>query len=115
MIIDKNELFVVERGLEYCPTNFFGFPGIFTEPKTTDTKPRYDRSYNCSGQVYQALEVCDKFIAAKCVHSKSDKDVGKTHSFNTAEMELMTVTQEYLDALLDKVDSAEPSDKGTEV
>ena len=96
MRIETGDYFVVTRGFQYSPPLFWGaFGGV----AVADTKPQYDRSRE--GMVYEAMEVCDTAIAAKCVFAPGYKQdrVGKTEPINLREVEVMTVTPKYLVAL----------------
>lgn len=94
MEIETGDYFVVTRGFKYGCINF----NLFGTPR--DEEPSYDRSYG--GCVFLAREVCGPMVAAKCVYSEHDYKgelVGKTISLNTSEVEVMTVTAQYLEKM----------------
>lgn len=100
MQIEKGDYFIVERGFELNTRGMSSFASLlgFPEPKQDD-RPQYDRSYN--GLIFEALEVCGVMVAARCVVSTKGwgDDVGEVLSLHTNELELMTVTREYVDSI----------------
>ena len=100
MDIDKNQYFVVSRGIELNNTSF-GFLGA----SQSDTKPHYDRSYG--GLVFCAESSDFLMVACICVGivdgaHKTESDipryVNKPFMFNQQEVELMTVTNSFVKA-----------------
>lgn len=101
MTIEKGDYFTVTRGYEYNPA---AFASIFS-PVAVETKPQYDRSYD--GVIFRAVEVCGPMVAAEVIVGRDfvidGRNCGaykhKRISLNTTEVELMTVTPEYLAAI----------------
>jgi len=96
MVLEKGDLFVVTRGYEIQEV----------PPQNSDswllmasTKTRYDQTFRHF--VFEALEVCESYVAAKVVISfyRSSYSVGSTISLNFDGLEVMTVTKAYVDAL----------------
>lgn len=100
MTIEKGDYFAVTRGLEMGKPGVFVAAFGFDSPKSD--KPEYDRSHD--GQIYLAEEVCGDMVAARCVgsrcfHSSKERNIGKVYSLNLSEVEVMTLTPEYLKAI----------------
>ena len=85
MTIERGDFFVVTRGFEYA--------GL---PPATETKPQYSREHE--GRIYRADEVCGPMVAATVIATTKGygPKVGQTISLNTTEVEVMTVTTEYV-------------------
>lgn len=105
MNIEVGDLFCVVRGfqLHEIPSffNFFAVPGDEWKARDTPKEPRYDRSFE--GLVFRALEVCHPMVCAEVAFvSDSWKSAKAGHrlSINLTELQVMTVTQTYLEHLV---------------
>ena len=119
MVIEKGDYFVIIRGkrivLPPAP-NFISQPpsasseGDFSFPVNAQEVFCYDRIFD--GCVFKALEVCGEMAASQLVFPQPrDPAMLTRFSMNLAEMEIWTVSQRYLDALLVKPDPEERYDQ----
>jgi hypothetical protein len=107
MDIEKGEAFVVVRGVKFNNTGFPGLSALFgipDEPK--DGEPTYDRSY--AGCVFRATEVCGPMIAAEWIGGRQLYGGVKRVSFNTSEVEVWPVTEDYAAAFAGTSEGAMP-------
>lgn len=96
MELEKGDLFCVTRGFQFNTSSFAMFGGT-----STDSRPRYDRSHE--GRVYCVLSVAGPHVAAEIVAATGMeiKDVvGERCALNLDELEVMTVTEDFLSALI---------------
>ena len=106
--IETGEYFVVTRGFAHNIQTFgHFFWSDFSQEPQKDKPQKYDKSYE--GCVFVALEACGPAVAAKCVYAdRWHKDTkGKLFSLNLTDIEVMPVTQKYIDALSPKTEAAE--------
>jgi len=101
MVLEKGDYFTITRGVKLNRSSFniFGLMGMDGESwkndNQDDDEPQYDRSYHDC--VFLAREVCMSMVAAEIVYGHSYGP--KTLSLRLNELEIMTVTKQYVEAL----------------
>ena len=102
MIIEKGDYFVITRGVKVRNTfyPFSAFLGMEGESwkQNNHEEEHYDRSFHDC--VFIAHEVCGQMVAAEIL--AGDEYCVSKHkklSLNLDEIEVMTVTKEYVDSL----------------
>ena len=108
MEIEKGDFFAITRGIKLNtsnPLSFFGFMGMEGESWKTnrqvdEDEPKYDRSYHDC--VFIAREVCMPMVAAEIVigHTYGNRCI----SLNLSEIEVMTLSKQYVEALKGNTD-----------
>jgi len=96
--LEKGDYFAVTRGIKLNSTKFFSslFFGGGESWKSNDDEPVYDRSYH--DVIFQAVEVCWPMVAAKIIAGDKWKMENIPQvSLNLQEIEIMTLTKEYVD------------------
>ena len=102
MEIEKGDYFTITRGIKLNmskPFSFLGFMDMegksWKTNKQEDDEPKYDRSYHDC--VFLAREVCMPMVAAEIItgHTYGNKII----SLNLGEIEVMTVSKQYVEAL----------------
>ena len=103
MVLEKGDYFAITRGIKLNkshPFSLFGFMGLqgesWKENNQEEAEPSYDRSYNDC--IFLAREVCMPMVAAEIIHGHSYGD--KVVSLRLTEIEVMTVTKQYVEELL---------------
>jgi len=101
MDLEKGDYFAITRGIKLNTRPFsslFGFMGEQGESWKTnqdENEPHYDRSYHDC--VFLAREVCMPMVVAEIIHGHSYGS--KVVSLRLSEIEVMTVTKAYVEAL----------------
>ena len=102
MELEKGDYFAITRGIQLNtnrPFSVFGFMGMEGESwkvnNNENAEPSYDRSYHDC--IFLVREVCMPMVAAEIIHGYNFGS--KIISLRLNEIEVMTVSKQYVDAL----------------
>jgi len=102
MELEKGEYFAITRGIKFRNSKFSIFsmfePSESWKEDQNEEEPQYDRSWH--GCIFLVKEVCYPMVAAEVVFGWHDY-LPKVISLNMTEIEIMTLSKEYVNACLE--------------